>query len=72
MKAEDQIVTAFPDITIEKIMADTDFIICACDGIWDCMTSQEAVNFVQDKLKKKKGKDSLGALVEDLLDSILA
>ncbi len=46
MKAEDQVITAFPEITIEKIMADSDFIICACDGIWDCMTSQEAVNFV--------------------------
>ena len=72
MKPEDQVITAFPEITVEKIMADCEFIICACDGIWDCMSSQEAVNFVQDRLKKKKGKDSLGALVEDMLDSILA
>ena len=39
MKPEDQIITAFPDITIEKITNDMDFIICACDGIWDCMSS---------------------------------
>ena len=39
LKAEDQIITAFPDITVEKIMNDSDFIICACDGIWDCMSS---------------------------------
>lgn len=39
LKAEDQIITAFPDITVEKITNDTEFIICACDGIWDCMTS---------------------------------
>ena len=39
LKPEDYIVTAFPDITIEKITSDTDFIICACDGIWDCLTS---------------------------------
>jgi protein phosphatase 2C family protein 2/3 len=39
MKPEDQIITAFPEITIEKITSETDFIICACDGIWDCLSS---------------------------------
>lgn len=59
-------------MTIEKITNDTDFIICACDGIWDCLTSQDAVNFVIDRMKKKKGKDSLAHLVEEMLDSIVA
>ena len=31
---------------------DLDFIICACDGIWDCMTSQEACDFVLAGKKK--------------------
>lgn len=39
LKPQDQIVTAFPEITIEKLTNDCDFIICACDGIWDCMSS---------------------------------
>jgi len=30
------------------------------------------VTYVQKKLKKKKGKDSLALLVEEMLDSILA
>jgi serine/threonine protein phosphatase PrpC len=72
MKPEDQIITAFPDITIEKITNDIDFIICACDGIWDCLSSQEAVTWVHEKLKKKKAKDSLANLVEEMLVSILA
>ena len=72
MKPEDQIITAFPDITIEKITNDMDFIICACDGIWDCMSSQEAVTWVQEKMKKKKGKDSLVQVVEELFDTIIA
>lgn len=57
-------ITAFPDISVEKIMVDSDFIICACDGIWDCMSSQEAVTYVAENLKKKKGTNSLGTLVE--------
>ncbi len=72
MKAEDQIITAFPDITVEKITAESDFIICACDGIWDCLTSQEAVDFVVEKLKKKKGLNSLASIVEEMLDTICA
>ncbi len=64
LKAEDQMITAFPDISVEKIMNDSDFIICACDGIWDCMSSQEAVTYVAENLKKKKATNSLGSLVE--------
>jgi serine/threonine protein phosphatase PrpC len=30
------------------------------------------VNFVSETLKKKRGKDSVCAVVEDLLDSIVA
>jgi serine/threonine protein phosphatase PrpC len=72
MKAEDQIITAFPDISVEKITSDCDFIVCACDGIWDCLTSQEAADFVVEKLKKKKGKNSIVSIVEEMLDSICA
>jgi len=72
MKPEDQIITAFPDVSIEKITADCDFIVVACDGIWDCLSSQDAINVVIEKLKKKKTKESLSALVEEMLDSILA
>jgi protein phosphatase 2C family protein 2/3 len=39
LKPKDQIVSAYPDITIEKITPDCEFIIVACDGIWDCMSS---------------------------------
>lgn len=39
LKPEDQIITAYPEVSIEKLSNDCDFVICACDGIWDCMTS---------------------------------
>ena len=72
LKPEDQIITAFPDIIVEKITNDSEFIIVACDGIWDCLTSQEAVTFVGEHLKKKKGKESVAAVVEEMFDSIVA
>ena len=36
-------VTSFPDIIKVPLKADYDFLINACDGIWDCYTNEEAV-----------------------------
>ena len=52
MEAHKMAVSAYPDVKTVQISKDHDFIICACDGIWDCMTSQEAVNFVKEALLK--------------------
>ena len=65
---KDHIITALPDITVNDITPETEFIICACDGIWDCLTPQESV----DKVKERLGKVDLKKNVEDLLDSIIA
>ncbi len=75
LKQEEQIITAFPDIKIEKITTETEFLILACDGIWDCMTSQGAVDYLRDKLKpvaKMEKSFKISAIIEGMLDSILA
>ena len=42
-------VSAVPEIIVEHLKPDHDFMIIACDGIWDCLTSQQAVDFVCEK-----------------------
>ena len=42
-------VSGFPDIIIEPITNKIDFIIVACDGIWDCYTNQEAIKYIKKK-----------------------
>ena len=32
-------VTSFPDVTEIALTSDLEFIIVACDGIWDCYTN---------------------------------
>ncbi len=47
-----QMIVAFPEVRSIKRNSDQDFLILACDGIWDCMTSQEAVDYVHEDLAK--------------------
>lgn len=50
---EEQIVTASPDIIEHTRDADDEFVILACDGIWDCMTSQQAIEFARRCIAEK-------------------
>lgn len=66
-------VTAFPDIKVENLTNDCEFIIIACDGIWDCMSSQEAVQFIKGNMNKKKEyKSNLSSLIGDMLQANVA
>lgn len=40
MKPEEQAVTAFPDVSVKVRNAADEFVIVACDGIWDCVTNE--------------------------------
>ncbi|XP_028133743.1 probable protein phosphatase 2C T23F11.1 isoform X1 [Diabrotica virgifera virgifera] len=50
MPAEQQIVTAFPDVTEHTITSDWEFIVLACDGIWDVMSNKEVVSFIRENI----------------------
>jgi len=71
LPAEDQMITANPDVVVESLTNDVNFIILACDGIWDCMTNQEICDFVTERLKKDP-KERLSKIIEDIMDQILA
>ena len=69
LKPEEQMITSNPDIKIEDFSNDVDFIIIGCDGIWDCLTNQQACDFVKNRLNNK-GK--LSKIIEEMMDSICA
>lgn len=47
---EEQIVTALPDVEVRDITQDLEFIVLACDGIWDVMTNEEVVSFIRHRI----------------------
>ncbi len=39
LSVDKQMITVVPEIKSEKLSPDTDYLVIACDGIWDCLTS---------------------------------
>jgi len=66
---EQQIVTAFPDVEIHEINGDDEFLVVACDGIWDVQSSQAVIEFVRRGIVAKQ---ELSAICENMMDNCLA
>uniref|UniRef100_A0A9J7Y7G6 Protein phosphatase 1G n=1 Tax=Cyprinus carpio carpio TaxID=630221 RepID=A0A9J7Y7G6_CYPCA len=70
---EEQMISALPDVKVLTLNEDHEFMVIACDGIWNVMSSQEVVDFVNERLKTEAGKNRpLSAIIEELLDHCLA
>jgi len=69
--AEEQMITAYPDVVNESLTSDINFIVIACDGIWDCMTNQECCDFIMERMRKDP-KIKLSKIIEEMFDSIIA
>jgi len=66
---QDQMITAYPDVRKDALTEDTDFVVIACDGVWDVMTCEQCVNFVYSGLSEGR---TPAQIVESLLDACIA
>uniref|UniRef100_A0A8C3G3C7 Protein phosphatase 1G n=1 Tax=Cyclopterus lumpus TaxID=8103 RepID=A0A8C3G3C7_CYCLU len=71
---EEQMISSMPDVKVLTLSADHDFMVIACDGIWNVLSSQEVVDFISERIKPDKSGNVrlLSAIVEELLDHCLA
>ncbi|GFF49629.1 protein phosphatase 2C homolog 3 [Aspergillus udagawae] len=69
LSPEQQIVTAYPDVTVHEVTDDDEFLVIACDGIWDCQSSQSVVEFVRRGIAAKQ---DLYRICENMMDNCLA
>ena len=48
--AAEQIVIAYPDVQKRQLTDDLEFIVLACDGVWDVMTNEEVIEFIRRRI----------------------
>ena len=61
----------FPDVTVRQRNSADQFILVACDGIWDCVSNEECVGKLTDYMKEMKPKPTnMTPPVARLLDEI--
>lgn len=46
----EQLVSPEPEIFVEERSAKDEFVVLACDGIWDVMSNEELCDFVRDRM----------------------
>ena len=59
-----QPVIAKPDMQILDILPSYEFIVMACDGLWDVFSNQEVVDFVRKRLFYER---NVHAVAQDLI-----
>lgn len=67
---EEQMISALPDIKKITIGPEDEFMVLACDGIWNFMTSDDVVEFVQERIADPTKK--LSEICEEMFDYCLA
>uniref|UniRef100_A0A0A1X7G8 protein-serine/threonine phosphatase n=1 Tax=Zeugodacus cucurbitae TaxID=28588 RepID=A0A0A1X7G8_ZEUCU len=70
LPAEAQMISALPDVRKLIITAEDEFMVLACDGIWNYLSSEEVVDFVRQRLKDDSKK--ISQICEELFDTCLA
>ncbi|KAI3620432.1 hypothetical protein CBS9595_002399 [Malassezia furfur] len=69
LPAEQQIVTADPQVISHDYTGEEEFLVLACDGIWDCLSNQQVVDLVRRGVAQGKELDTI---TEDIIDRCLA
>ena len=66
---------ACPDVVTKPITPDHEFMILACDGIWDVLTNEEVVEFIRARIAQRMEPEIVSSTVvylnKLLLENIL-
>jgi protein phosphatase 1G len=66
---ERQMICSTPDLIAVPRTQEDEFIVLACDGIWDVKSNQDVCDFVGPRLKRG---EAITAIAEALLDDCIA
>lgn len=72
LTVSEQCITCVPEITVRKRQPEDSFLVVACDGIWDCLTSSEMSIRIQELLKEREVDEERQKIIEDIFDEIIS
>lgn len=64
LPAEAQMISALPDIKHVTLQPEDEFMVLACDGIWNYMSNEEVIGFVKQRIDA--GKMTLSEICEQV------
>lgn len=62
-------ISALPDVKKIVITPEDEFMILACDGIWNYMSSEDVVQFIKTRLEE--GRESVSKICEEVRHSYI-
>mmetsp|Transcript_22964 Transcript_22964/g.43879 ORF Transcript_22964/g.43879 Transcript_22964/m.43879 type:complete len:695 (+) Transcript_22964:39-2123(+) len=65
----EQMITAEPDIISTTLMPGDEFIILGCDGIWDCLSNEDCVKYVRDRIGTKSPRQIGMEMLDDIISN---
>ena len=72
LTVDKQAITCVPDVTKRDRNIDEDsFILIACDGIWDVVTSAEANQYIREVKEERTADTPQQALLEGMFDDLI-
>jgi len=70
---DQQMICATPDVITMAREAGDEFLVLACDGVWEVLENQEVVDFVRARLPAyRAGGQRLSGLLEEVLDTCVS
>jgi len=54
---EEQMISPMPDLQTHTIAESDEFMLIACDGIWNVLTSDAAISFIREQISEAKAGD---------------
>ena len=63
-----------PDVTIVERSPEDEYVVIACDGIWDCKTNEQACEYLSAEIAAQGGLKEwhhLTTPIESLLEALL-
>ena len=62
--------SAAPDVIIKTINDDWEFILLACDGIWDVLSNEEVLSFVRVRVAQQMPPETVDDTVGSYASAI--